>query len=253
MHVTRKLRFGAIPLHKTQQPRTPRFSEVIKMFIFVRRCQKSRIMSMHKYAQASRGRLCHVCFPPRLLCRLNRKSGVDNQRVSHEKSTPVLVERVIIRAKMLIPKCDIIIACDSTRPPDDGFVAHIMIAWQQIQWVPQLRRLLTKTLGGPFIQVRQSRLWVHKITQMSHKIQVSAIEILDHIPKPAICKLIDLKFEIAHCFAEIDVCVPDNRIGKLKCTQIFRQFQYPPVAHLSARGTALVPSIKILTTVAVQE
>jgi len=121
-----------------------------------------------------------------------------------------------------------------------------------MQWVPQLRSLLTKTLGGRFIQARQSRLWVHKITQMSHKIQVSAIEILDHIPKPAICKLIDLKFGIALCFAEIDVGIRDNRIGKLKCTQVFRQFQYPPVAHLSARGTALFPSTKMLTTVAVQ-
>ena len=103
------------------------------MLILAWCCQINRIMGVYEDAHASFGGIRYLGFQPNLLFRLGGQSAVNNLRIDHKEPAVPMIEGLIIRTEVFLPKCDVIVTGDGASTPGDRLFADIMVAWHEVQ------------------------------------------------------------------------------------------------------------------------
>ena len=93
----------------------------------------------------------------------------------------VVVERLVLRAEMLVPQRQVILVNARGRRAVVGFVADIVVAGREIERVVQTGDALVETGRRAGIKVRDGGQGVHEVTDIDDEGEIAAVEITDDV------------------------------------------------------------------------
>ena len=151
-----------------------------------------------------------VGLQPGPLPGLGGEARVEELRVEDDDATTVVVERAVLRPEMPFPERQMLLGHPGGRRPVVGLVAHVVVAGNEMERMPQRGRSLAEARRRLGVETGKGGHRMHEIAQVNDEGEIAGVQVAHDVPQAAVGQPVGLVGRIAVVLAPVDVGVGDD-------------------------------------------